>query len=241
MFAKTVLCTPATNNQRHCFVMSSVLLDHLHLWGIHNLWTSLLDDLKACKSRGGVSHGLFCKSCALFWARERRYNNAIQSLSSQGVGGHNDDSAFDNLLRQHLSSPCPDENVVPSKPALTVDGSIVLSCLRAFPKSTIPGAFKLRAQHLLDAIAALAAHDSLFSLTCLMNHLLSGKFPFVFLLGCVGLLWLPCWRKVQGFAQLQWVRWLDALQVDCVVLLFALLSQAFFSPIVKWGWEFQEG
>jgi len=68
--------------------------------------------------------------------------------------------------------------VVPSKPPLTVDGSIVLSCLRAFPKSTIPGAFKLRAQHLLDAIAALAAHDSLFSLTCLMNHLLSGKVPF---------------------------------------------------------------
>ena len=57
---------------------------------------------------------------------------------------------------------------------------IVLSCLRAFPKGTSPGASKLRAQHLLDVIAgstAPAARDCLLSLTCLMNHLLSGKAP----------------------------------------------------------------
>ena len=66
-----------------------------------------------------------------------------------------------------------------SKP-LTVDESMVLKCLQAFPKGTSPGASKLRAQHLLDAITgttAPAARDCLASLTCLMNHLLSGKAP----------------------------------------------------------------
>jgi len=73
MFAKAVLRIPV-NNQRHRFVMYSILLDRLHLWnqsgGIHSLWTSLIDDLTVSKSRGGVSHGVFCKSRALFWARE---------------------------------------------------------------------------------------------------------------------------------------------------------------------------
>ena len=70
--------------------------------------------------------------------------------------------------------------MLPSKPALTVDDSMVLSCLRAFPKGTSPGASKLCAQHLLDVIAgstAPAARDCLLSLTCLMNHLLFGKAP----------------------------------------------------------------
>jgi len=104
----------------------------------------------------------------LFWAREGRYSNAHQSLSSQGVAGHNDDSAYEDLLDRHPSSQCPDVGVVPPKPALTVDDSMVLSCLRAFPKGTSPGASRLRAQHLLDVISgstAPAARDCLYSLT----------------------------------------------------------------------------
>ena len=89
MFAKAVLRIPATNSQRRRFVMSSVLLDRLHIWNqsgsFHSLWNSLLDDLKISKPRGGVSHGLYCKARALFWAREGRYSNALQTLSSQGV------------------------------------------------------------------------------------------------------------------------------------------------------------
>ena len=57
---------------------------------------------------------------------------------------------------------------------------MVLSCLRGFPKGTSPGASKLRVQHLLDAVAGSttpAARECLLSLTCLMNHLLSGKGP----------------------------------------------------------------
>ena len=102
-------------------------------------------------------------------------------MNFQGIAGHDDDSAFDDLLCRHPSLPCPDENTMPSKPAVTVDSSMVLSCLQAFPKVTSPEASKLCAQHLLDAIAgstALAAHDCLLSLTCPLNHLLSGKAPF---------------------------------------------------------------
>jgi len=184
MFAKLVLCTPSAScSRRRRFVISSVLLDRLHLWnqsdGICHLWASLQDDLRVCKRKGEPCSS-FCKSRALFWAREGRYSNALQALSSQGVAGYDYDSAYQDLLARHPSSPCPDIGVKSTVPALTVDESMVLSCLRAFPKGTSPGASKLRAQHLLDAIAgstAPAARDCLLSLTCLMNHLLSGNAP----------------------------------------------------------------
>ena len=57
---------------------------------------------------------------------------------------------------------------------------LYMSCLRTFPRGTSPGSTKLRAQHLLDAIAgttAPAACDCLLSLTCSMNHLLYGNAP----------------------------------------------------------------
>ena len=76
----------------------------------------MLDDLKVSKPHGGVSHGLYCKARALFWAREGRYSNALQALSSQGVAGHDDYSAYEDLLHRHPSSPCPDVSVLPSKP-----------------------------------------------------------------------------------------------------------------------------
>jgi len=154
------------------------LLNRLHLsnqsGGICHLQASLQDELQVCK-RKSKSCSSFCKSCALFWAREGRYSNALQALSSQSVAGYDDDSAYQELLARHPSSPCPDIGVKSTVPALTVDESMVLSCLRAFPKGTSPGASKLRAQHLLDAIAgstAPATRDCLLSLTCLMNHFL---------------------------------------------------------------------
>ena len=184
LFAKLVLRLPsARGSKRRRFVMSSVLLDRLHLWsqpdGICCLWASLQDDLRDRKPKG-ESCSSFRKSRALFWAREGRYSNALQALSSQGVAGFDDDSAYNELLNRHPSSPCPDTDVMSSDPALTVDESMVLSCLRAFPKGTSPGASKLRAQHLLDAIAgstAPASRDCLLSLTSLMNYLISGKAP----------------------------------------------------------------
>ena len=184
MFAKLVLHTPSTScSQRRHFVISSILLDRLHLWnqpgGISHLWASLQNDLRVCK-RGEGPCSSFCKPHALFWAREGRYSNALQSLSSQGIAGFDDDSVYKDLLACHPSSPCPDNDVKSTVPALTVDDSMVLTCLRAFPKGTSPGASKLRAQHLLDVITgttAPASRDCLLSLTCLMNHLLSGNAP----------------------------------------------------------------
>ena len=155
MFAKAVMHSPPTGqNKRRHFVMSSVLLDRLHLWsqpgGIHALWSSLLDDLKVSKPARGPSD-FSCRSRALYWAREGRYSNVLQALLSQGVASHDNDSAYQELLNLHPSSLCPDVSEVSSKP-LTVDDSMVLKCLQAFPKGTSPRASKLRAQHLLDAI-----------------------------------------------------------------------------------------
>jgi len=87
--------------------------------------------------------------------REGRYSNALQALSSQGVASRDNDSAYQELLNRHPSSLCPDIGEISSKP-LTVDESMVLKCLQAFPKGTSPGASKLRA-HLLDAITGTTA------------------------------------------------------------------------------------
>jgi len=82
MFAKAVLRSPPISQNTH--VMSSVLLDCLHLrsqpGGIHILWSSLLHSLKISKRARG-SFDSSCRSCALFWASEGRYSNAIQTLS----------------------------------------------------------------------------------------------------------------------------------------------------------------
>lgn len=58
----------------------------------------------------------------------------------------------------------------PTVPALTVNESMVLSCLQAFPKVISPVASKLSVHHLLDEIAgstALAASDCFLPLTLL--------------------------------------------------------------------------
>jgi len=183
MFAKAVLRTPCQSYHRRRFVIGSTLLDRLHVWsqsdGLKSLWSSLQDDLKGSKPVKSSS-GDFHKSRALYWAHEGRYSNALQALNSAGVAGFDDDDAFQDLLKRHPPSPCPEPTDSTSHSSFIVDESMVLSCLRGFPKGTSPGASKLRAQHLLDAVAgstAPAARECLLSLTCLMNHLLSGKGP----------------------------------------------------------------
>jgi len=212
MFAKAVLRSPPiSQNIRRRFVMSSVVLDSLHLWsqpgGIRTLWYSLLNDLKVSKSARRSSDGS-CRARALFWAREGRYSNALQSLSSQGVASHDNDSAYQEFLNRHPSSLCPEISEVSSK-SMTVDESMVLKCLKAFPKGTSPGASKLRAQHLLDAITGTttpAARDCLASLTCLMNYLLSGKAPSCLAPWLCGAPLTALLKRGVAFAQLLWVR-----------------------------------
>ena len=105
--------------------------------------------------------------------------NAIQALSSQGVAETTNTKAFEELLSRHPFHPPPSVSI-DLKPALVVDESAVLSCLKAFPKGTSPGWSRLRAQHLLDAIVGTTApssHDCLAALTKFMNLLLLGKAP----------------------------------------------------------------
>jgi len=184
IFAKVVLYVPSnhSNRRRRC-VISSVLLDRLHMWslsnGVNSLWSLLQDDLKVSKPAKPASSDEFSKHRALFWAREGRYSNALQALNSVGVAGHDDEGAFQDLLKRHPHSSCPTESSA-NHTSFVVDESMVLSCLHAFPKGTSPGASKLRAQHLLDAVAgstAPAARECLASLTRFMNHLLSGRAP----------------------------------------------------------------
>ena len=85
-----------------------------------------------------------------------------------------------DLLNRDPTSPCLDSSDFPSTPSVTVDDSMVLSCLKGFPNCTSPGASKLRAQHLLDVVSnstAPAAGKCLCSLTCFMIHFFSGKGP----------------------------------------------------------------
>jgi len=126
LFAKVVLRTPGgQSNHRRRFVISSVLLDRLHMWslsdGIKSLWSLLQDDLKVSKPKQSASSDDFSKSHALFWAREGRYSNALQSLNSVGVAGYDDDGTYQDLLKRHPYSSCPiDSSSDPS--SLTVDG-----------------------------------------------------------------------------------------------------------------------
>jgi len=96
-----------------------------------------------------------------------------------GVADHDDDGAYQELLKHHPTSPCPDSSDFPSVPYVTVNESMVLTCWKGFLKGISPGASKLRAQHLLDVVSgstAPAVKECLYSLTCFMN-LLPGKGP----------------------------------------------------------------
>ena len=87
---------------------------------------------------------------ASYWTHKGRYSNALQALTSTGVTGYHDDDAHQELLKHHPTSPYPDSNYCGQF-------YMVLSCLRGFPKGTILGASKLRAQHLLDAVSGSTA------------------------------------------------------------------------------------
>jgi len=77
-------------------------VEHLRTWfqpdGLYTLWKTFLYDLHVSKSIGGPQNMLYNVSQALFWAREGRYNNAVQLLTFSGVADKNDDSAFKSCL-----------------------------------------------------------------------------------------------------------------------------------------------
>ena len=104
LFAKLALRMPPLRQHRRRFILASVLLDRLHLWSqpdsLYNLWKALQDDLHVSRSSHCIQSSKHNISRALFWAREGRYSNAVQSLTSTGVADKNDDlAAFQELLQ----------------------------------------------------------------------------------------------------------------------------------------------
>jgi len=113
----------ATFHQCHCrYVLTSVLLDRLHVWSqpdsLPTLWKSLQDDLcfHSNNSQKSSNHNI---SHALFWACEGRYSNTVQSLSMD-VTDKNDDLAFQELLQRHPVSD-PPACSAPKSASLVVD------------------------------------------------------------------------------------------------------------------------
>ena len=58
-----------------------------------------------------------------------------------------------------------------SSPSVTVDDSVVLSCLRQFPKGTSPGASKLCAKHIFDTVLGSTAPAAVGCLYALLLSL----------------------------------------------------------------------
>ena len=129
LFAKLALRMPLLRQRRRRFILASVLLDRLHLWsqpdGLYNLWKALQDDLHVSRSNHCIQSSKHNISRALFWAREGRYSNAVQSITSTGVADKNDDLGFQELLQRHpVSDPPPCS--APKTASLVVDESAVL-------------------------------------------------------------------------------------------------------------------
>ena len=191
LFAKLALRMPPLRQRRRHFILPSVLLDRLHLWsqldGLYNLWEALQDDLHVSRSSHCIKSSKHNISRALFWAREGRYSNAVQSLTSTGVADKNDDLAFQELLQRHPVSDPPSCSA-PKTASLVVDESAVLICLKGFPRGTSPGASGLRTQHLLDAVSghtAPSAELCLTTLTRLITFCFLEKLLHRLPLGCV--------------------------------------------------------
>ena len=51
-----------------------------------------------------------------------------------GVADHDDDGAYQELLKRHPTFPCPDNSDFPSVPYVTYNESMVLTCWKGFPK-----------------------------------------------------------------------------------------------------------
>ena len=88
------------------------------------------------------------------------------------------------LLAMHPSLSCPDMGSKLTVPALTVDESMVLSCVRAFSKGTSPGASKLRAHSSLIKTSSKCHCSTIVLVSSLLT-----KFPNF------ATIFLAAWRR----------------------------------------------
>ena len=89
-------------------------------------------------------------NCAPNLAKEGRYSLALCSLGSLGCASL-DDEGFQELVGRHPihNLPSLSDDITPS---LFVDSAAILAALKMFPNGSSPGASRLWAQHLIDAI-----------------------------------------------------------------------------------------
>ena len=98
-------------------------------------------------------------TCSKALAQEGCYGDVMQALGSSGCAEHDNEDTLKDLRHRHPKYTLPDwSDDIPAP--LSVAPTAVISALGAFPCSTSPGCFRLRAQHLLDAVDGCTAPSS---------------------------------------------------------------------------------
>ena len=146
---KAILHSPPVSVKKKRVVMATLISQRLKPWStdndVYGLWKEALSDcshpilkrnqgpslLDGTPVEGVDSLAAFNAVCALRWAYEGRYGNAICALESLGTAAFSDDLAWAELLKCHPSNNLPSfDNDIPS--SLTMDKLLFAHCV-AFP------------------------------------------------------------------------------------------------------------
>jgi len=181
MVAKAVLRTPPRGGRRKRAVVKTSIIDRLQRWTQDDL-VSLWKEARAAAQPRQLSFGAEALAKdnahrALRFAADGRYSDAMRALRSLGCASPDDIQAQQEMMDRHPPHALPEWSD-DTPPPLAVDSQFVATSLRGFPRGSSPGATKLRAQHLQDAIQGTtvpAALECLGELTRYVNHLLSGQ------------------------------------------------------------------
>ena len=184
MFAKCVLRVPQRGGRKKRYVIKSLISSRLHRWQngeLLDLWQEAVSE--ATSSNPSLDPASVKKSnirrCRKL-AQDGRFADAMRSLTSQGCASSNAEDALQDLYHRHPQNPLPSVSMDSSSspPPLTITPANVITALKAFPRGTSPGATRLRAQHLLDAVTGSVAPSSqlcLEQLTRFMSSMLAGE------------------------------------------------------------------
>jgi len=180
LLAKAVLRSPPRGGRRKRHVVKATIIGRLRRWQdgeFVSLWEETRVAAQPREASGGAN--TLAKSNArraLRFAADGRYSAAMQALGSRGCASPDDGPVLQEMFDRHPQHDLPEwsDNV---PPALVADSASVAAALQRFPRGSSPGASKLRAQHLVDAVQGTtvpAAAECLAELTRFVNHLLGG-------------------------------------------------------------------
>ena len=183
MFAKCVLRVPPRGGRKKRYVIKSLISSRLQRWQdgvLIDLWQEAQLDAHPLNqnldpSAVRESNVRRCRKLA----QDGRFADAMRSLTSQGCASYNAEDALQDLHRRHPQTALPllSRDIL-SPPPLTITSANVITALKAFPRGTSPGATRLRAQHLLDAVTGSVAPSAqiwLEQLTKFMSSMLAGE------------------------------------------------------------------